>query len=353
MSSNQFVHLHVHSEYSLLEASSGVKDLAVKASEMGMPALALTDNGNMFGAIEFYFACLDKGIKPIIGLDTYLVGDRNIKGQDRNEIQRPPTRLVLLASSLKGYQNLCQISSLGYKEGFYYKPRIDYDVLKNFNEDVIALSGGLRGEIPQTFLTEGKDYALDKIRKLKDLFSDRLYLEINRTGLPQWKEIGSFLQEASKITSVPLVAANDVHYLTQDDQMSQEVLICIGTNKTLQDESRFRLGTDQFYLKSADEMRSLFPDMPEACDRTLEIAERVNVKFKLKDDKGKPIYHLPSFATPEGSTTTDEIRRLALEGLEVRFQEASIRKEVISEESRKGYFSRLDFELSVIDRMGF
>ncbi len=348
-----FVHLHVHSEYSLLEASAGVKDLAKQAAHLGMPALALTDNGNMFGAIEFYFACLDKGIKPILGVDTYLVNDRLIKGQDRNEIQRPPTRLVLLATSLKGYQNLCQISSAGYQEGFYYKPRIDYSILKNFNEDVIALTGGLRGEIPQAFLNEGKDLALEKIRRLKELFSDRLYLEINRTGISQWKEIDSFLQEASRITSVPLLAANDVHYLGQDDQMSQEVLICIGTNKTLQDESRFRLGSDQFYLKSAPEMRKLFKDLPQACDRTLEVADRINIKFRLKDDKGKPIYHLPSFPTQAGFTLSDEIRRITFEGLEVRFQEAAARKEEITPESRENYFKRLDFELGVIDRMGF
>jgi DNA polymerase-3 subunit alpha len=348
-----FVHLHVHSEYSLLEASSGVKDLAKKAAEFGMPALALTDNGNMFGAIEFYFACLDKGVKPILGLDTYLVNDRMIKTQDRNEIQRPPTRLVMLATSLKGYQNLCQISSSGYQEGFYYKPRIDKSVLKAFNEDILVLSGGLRGDICQSFLNDGPDVALAKIRELKEIFSDRFYLEINRTGLSQWNELAPFLQEASKITSVPLVAANDVHYLEQDDQMSQEVLICIGTNKTLHDESRFRLGSDQFYLKSSEQMRELFKDIPEVCDRTLEIAERTNIKFKLKDEKGKPIYHLPSYPTEGGATLSDEMARLAREGVEVRFQEAAARNEAVADERKAEYSKRLDFELSVIGSMGF
>lgn len=349
-----FVHLHTHSEYSLLEASTRVKALAKRAAEYQMPAVALTDNGNMFGAIEFHFAALDQGIKPILGLDVYMApGSRLVKSQDRNEIQKPNTRLVLLAQNLDGYRNLCQISSVGYQEGFYYKPRVDYETLEKYNEHLLVLSGGLRGEIPQSFLTEGPEKALEKVRHLQKIFGDRFYLEMNRTGLPEWKEINAFLLEASKITGVPVVAANDVHYLGQDDQMSQEVLICIGTNKTLQDESRFRLGTDQFYLKSSEQMRELFKDLPEACDRTLEIADRCQVQFKMKDSAGKAIYHLPSFPTENGATLDEEIRRLSRAGLERRFLELAARGEVVAEEKKPEYWQRLDFELSVIDRMGF
>ncbi len=352
--SKSFVHLHVHSEYSLLEASSRVKGIVKKAAEYEMPAVALTDNGNMFGAIEFYFAALDKNIKPILGLDAYLApGSRLQKAQDRNEIQKPLTRLVLLAQNFDGYQNLCQISSIGYQEGFYYKPRIDYEVLNKYNQNLIALSGGLRGEVVQTFLSEGPEKALEKIRGLQKIFSDRFYLEMNRTGVPEWKEINKFLLEASKITGVPVVAANDVHYLAPDDQMSQEVLICIGSNKTLQDESRFRLGSDQFYLKKPDQMRELFADVPEACDRTLEIAERCQIKFKLKDDKGKAIYHLPSFPTSEGRTVQEEIRLMSEQGLQRRFEEAAAHGHAIVEEKKPEYQKRLDYELSIIDRMGF
>lgn len=349
-----FVHLHTHSEYSLLEASCRVKGIVKKAAEYSMPAVALTDNGNMFGAIEFYFAALDKGIKPIIGLDAYMAPNSRLqKGQDRNEIQKPNSRLVLLAQNLDGYRNLCQLSSIGYQEGFYYKPRIDYEVLEKFSPHLIALSGGLRGEVAQSFLNEGPDAALEKIKRLQKIFADRFYLEMNRTGLPEWKELNNFLLEASKITGVPYVAANDVHYLEQDDQMAQEVLICIGTNKSLQDESRFRLGSNQFYFKKADQMRELFRDLPEACDRTLEIAERCDVKFKMKDSAGKAIYHLPSFPTEGGASLTDEIRRLSLEGLERRFSEAVLAGEPIAEEKKTDYFKRLDYELSIIDRMGF
>jgi DNA polymerase-3 subunit alpha len=349
-----FVHLHVHSEYSLLEAACRIKPLVKKAAGMGMPALALTDNGNMFGAIEFYFAAQEVGIKPILGIDAYLApGSRLDKKQDRDQIQTFPRRLVLLATSLTGYQNLCQLSSISYQEGFYWKPRIDYEVLEKFNQDIICLSGGLRGEVVDCFLKEGPEAALEKIKKLKAIFGDRFYLEMNRTGLPAWDQINPFLQEASKITSTSLVAGNDVHYLTPDDQIAQEVLVCIGTNKTLQDESRFKLGTSEFYLKSPEEMQKLFSDVPEALQNTLEIAERCNVKFKLKDDKGKAIYHLPSYPTKDGLSLQEEIRRQSFEGLEIRFKEAEVRDETVPPEQKGQYVERLNYELGVIDRMGF
>lgn len=332
-----------------------MKAIAKKAAEFNMPAVALTDNGNMFGAIEFYFACQEKSVKAILGLDVYMAPQgRFVKSTDRNEIQKPNTRLVLLAENIDGYRNLCQISSLGYQEGFYYKPRIDYEVLQKLNQNLICLSGGLRGEIPQTFLSEGPEKALEKIKKLKEIFSDRFYLELNRTGLAEWKEINEFLLEASRICSVPVVAANDVHYLEQDDQMSQEVLICIGSNKTLQDPTRFRLGTDQFYFKSSEQMNLLFADLPQACERTLEIAERCNVQFKLKDDAGKAIYHLPSYPTAEGRGLKEEIEVQAQNGLLLRMKEMQQSgAEELTEEQKKQYFERLQFELSVIDRMGF
>lgn len=349
-----FVHLHAHSEYSLLEASSRVKDLAKKAAEYSMPGIALTDNGNMFGAIEFYFACLDKGIKPILGMDAYLAPfGRHQKAQSRDAVSRPNTRLVLLAQNFHGYQDLCRLSTIGYQEGFYYKPRIDYEVLEKHSKNLIALSGGTRGEVGWTFLNEGPEKAIEKIKKLQQIFGDRFYLEINRTGLSEQKELNKFLLEAVKLTGVQAVATNDIYYTNQDDQMAQEVLVCIGSNKTLQDESRFRLGSDQFYLKSPQAMRELFKDLPELCDRTLEIADRCEIKFKLKDDKGKAIYHLPSYPTEVGNSLREEIESLSKRGLEVRFQEAEARGEPVAEEQKPNYFKRLEYELGVIDRMGF
>ena len=350
-----FVHLHTHSEYSLLEAALRVKDLAKKAAEFQMPAVALTDLGNMYGAIEFYFACLDKKVKPILGIEVYLAPGNNrfLKTVDRNEIRRDPTRLVLLAQNLQGYRNLCQISTLGFTEGFYYKPRIDEEILQKFGSDLIVLSGGLQGDISQKFLKDGPEVALQQIQKYQQMFGDRFYLEVNRTGLSEWTKIIPFMQEASEKTGVKLVAGNDVHYLDRDDQMSQEVLLCIGNNHTLRDESRQKLGSDQFYLKDADQMKTLFQDLPGLCERTLEIADRCDLKFKLKDEAGKPIYHLPSFPTPEGLTLKETIREESLKGLEIRLREALERGEPVLEAEREKYLARIDYELSVIDRMGF
>jgi DNA polymerase-3 subunit alpha len=261
-----FSHLHVHSEYSLLEASCRVKAIAKKAAEYQQPAVALTDYGNMFGAIEFYFACLDKGVKPLIGLEAYIAPrSRMEKKQDPNvrfsEVSLGPQRLVFLAQNLEGYQNLCKLSSVGYQEGFYWKPRIDYEILKEYSSNLICLSGTQRGEVVGTLLKEGPEAALAKVRALKELFDDRFYLELSRT-LPQGsdvqKTINSFILEASKICNVPIVATNDVHYITQDDQIAQEVLVCIGSNKTLADESRYKLGSSEFYFKNSDSMTKLF-----------------------------------------------------------------------------------------------
>lgn len=240
-----FVHLHVHSEYSLLEAACRVKAIAKKAAEMGQPAVALTDLGNMFAAIEFFFACKDAGVKPILGLEVFVTGDRTEKKNER-DAWIGPSRLVLLATSTKGYRNLCRLSSIGYQEGFYWKPRIDDAALRECSEDLICLTGGLRGQIPDMFLKEGPDAALARIEVLKEIFPDRLYLEMNRTGLPEWDRVNPFLIEASKKTGVPLVAGNDVHYMKADDQIVQEVLVCIGQNKTLSDEGRPRLGSSEF-----------------------------------------------------------------------------------------------------------
>ena len=204
-----FVHLHTHSEYSLLEAACRLKGLAKKAKEFEMPALALTDNGNMFGAIEFYFACQDQGVKPIIGMDAYVAPNGRFEKKADREANLGPRKLVLLAQNFKGYQNLCWLSSKAFQEGFYWKPRIDDELLKSHNQDLICLTGGLRGEIPDLFVKEGPDAALKRIRQLKEIFGDRLYLEMNRT-IPAWKDINKFILEASRIENVQIVAANDV-----------------------------------------------------------------------------------------------------------------------------------------------
>ena len=321
-----FVHLHVHSQYSLLEATCRSKALAKKAAELGMPALALTDNGNMFGAIEFYFACKDVGIKPIVGLEVFIAPkSRLVKGEDKDAASQPARRLVLLAQNYTGYQSLCRLSTIGYQEGFYYRPRVDYETLEKHSTDILALSGGLMGEVPWTFLNKGPEAAMDRIRHFQKIYGDRFYLEICRTAVKGWEQIVPFMQQASRETGVKLVATNDVHYLTRDEQMAQEVLLCIGTNKSLQDENRFRLGSDQFYFKGPQQMRDLFHDIPEACEQTLEIAERCDLKFNVTDSKDAPSYHLPSYPTTEGRSRTDDIALLSKPGLERRVNEADQR----------------------------
>lgn len=348
-----FVHLHVHTQYSLLEATCKPKLLAQKAAEFEMPAVAITDLGNMFGVIEHYFACNDAGVKPIIGLEVFLAPkSRHVKGEDRDNRQ-PNTRLVLLAKNYEGYQNLCRISTIGYQEGFYYRPRVDYEVLEKHSKNLIALTSGSFGDVPWTFINKGEDEAVEKLKKLKTIFNEDLYLELTRTGLSQNKEINNFLLNCSKQFSIPIVAGNDVHYMKKDEQIGQEVLICIGTNKTLQDPARYRLGSDQFYFKSADEMKALFKDLPEAIENTVKIANQCNVVFNLTDDDGKPIYHLPTYPTKAGRSLKEEIEVIAKDGLIKRFDEYERIGELFDDEKKQEYSKRLDFELQVIDGMGF
>lgn len=349
-----FVHLHVHSQYSLLEATCEYESLCARAKDFGMQALAVTDYGNMFGAIEFYFEAKAADLKPILGLEVYIAPKgRLVKGEDPEGSRLPNRRLVLLAMNYKGYQNLCKISSTGYQEGFYYRPRVDYEVLEKYSDNIIALSGSLMGDVPWTYKNLGEVKARERIDYYQKLYGDRFYIEVNRTGLSDWDDVSEFLIREARERNIKIVATNDVHYTLPQDQVAQEVLICIGSNKTLQDPSRFRLGSDQFYLKSAEQMRELFKDLPEACDTTLEIAERCNIKFELKTPDGKPIYHLPSFPTQNGVSDTQEISRLSHEGLERRFQELKGKGEEVSEAKRPGYLERLAYELKIIDQMGF
>ena len=349
-----FVHLHVHSQYSLLEASCRIEDMIAKCQKWSMPAVALTDVGNMFGGAEFYFSCKQAGIKPLIGLEVLIApSSRFDKGQSPDQITLSNRKLVLLAMNYEGYQALCRISTIGYQEGFYYRPRIDYEVLEKYSEHLIALSGGVNGEVPWTFLNQGADAAKQKAQTFKNIYGDRFYLEMNRTGVPKWDKINPFLLELSEDLQVPLVAANDVHYTEQDDQLSQEVLVCIGSNKVITDESRYRLGSDQFYFKSPDEMRKLFDDIPQVCDRTLEIAERCDVEFKLKNKQGHTNYHLPAFPTSKGVSLLEEMRQKSYEGFKNRVKFLKNHGREFTKEQITKYNERLDYELSIIDKMGF
>ncbi len=354
-----FVHLHVHSHYSILQSSCTVSDLIDKSIEYKMDSVALTDYGNMFGSLEFYFSALDKGIKPILGCEMYYVDDCLKKSKSNNNFRNPMEgykTLVLLAKNLEGYRNLCRINTKAYQEGFYFVPRVDYKVLDQYKEGLIALTGGQRGRASHFYHKKGKDHAVQEIDKLKSIFRKDLYLTFHPKGIDKHLEYNSFLVETSRDKKIPLVSSNDVHYVNKKDSIVQDVLFCIGTNRTLSDRERSRLGVSEFYFKDSDKMYNMFNDSEfsqvykEACDRTLEVAEQCSVHFKVKDKEGNPIYHLPKLTQVKSAKG---FKDLAVKGLERRFKEADMRGESILGERKKEYKDRLQYELKIIEDMGF
>ena len=291
-----FTHLHVHTEFSLLDGSSKIKEITKRAKELGMDSLAITDHGVMYGAIDFYRAALANGIKPIIGCEVYVApGSRFDKeanaGEDRYY------HLILLAENNKGYANLCKIVSKGFVDGFYYKPRVDYEVLREFHEGIICLSACLAGEV-QRFLARG-DYQAGKEAALRylDIFGkDNYFLELQDHGIPEQKTVNQQLLRLSDELGVDLVCTNDVHYTYADDVEAHDILLCIQTGKKKSDEDRMRYEGGQYYLKSPEEMADLFKYAPQALENTEKIAKRCNVTFEFGVTK------IPSFPVPEGYT---------------------------------------------------
>ncbi len=345
-----FVHLHTHTQYSLLEATCKVEELVDLAVKYKMPAIAFTDYGNMFGAVESYLACKKKGIQPILGIEVFVTEDRFVKGE-KTFHKTSDRQIVLLAKNFKGYQQLCQINTKGQQEGFYYRPRIDMEVLKEFSEDLICLTGGLKGIVPLKFIDQGNDIALAEIRNLKEIYKDNLFLEIQRPNLTQnsqWDKVNKFLLQASKELEVPVVATNDIHFTHKEDAIARDVLDCIRTNTILHEVSNDKAVANEYYFKSSEEMQKLFTDIPEAISNTLEVANRCEIEFQLEDKKGQPIYHLPSYPTKEGRSLLEEITFQAKQGLEARFSKNS---DTISNKDK--YYARLNHELEIIHSMGF
>ncbi|MFP4301094.1 MAG: DNA polymerase III subunit alpha [Spirochaetaceae bacterium] len=334
---SSFIHLHNHSDFSLLKGASPIKGMVARAKELGMDALAITDDGNLFGALNFYMACRNAEIKPIIGCDFYLApGDR----RSRSSLENPNrlSRLVLLAENNAGYQSLIKLSSIGYTEGFYYKPRIDDEVLCRYTEGVIALSGSLSGEIPRLILSNKLAEAEERANWYRELYGpDRFYLELCDHGIPEQKVLNKELLELSEKLGIPMVAANDTHYLRQEDANAQDILLCIGSNKKKNDAGRFRFSTDQFYLKSEEEMRGLFQEYPGAIENSRRIAEMCELEIELPGPK------FPNYEIPERFETRDDyLRHLTWEGLRHRYEE-------LSEEIT----GRAEKELDIIISMGF
>jgi len=365
---NSFVHLHLHTQYSLLDGALRIPDLMKKCVEFGMPAVASTDHGNMFGAIDFYTQAKKAGIKPLLGSEIYFTpGSRfdkkapriskTLDSQDENESKHHIHHLVLICKNLEGYQNLCKLLSKAYLEGFYYKPRVDAELLREYSKGLIATTACLKGEVAYNFFTGNDDRASDAASKYLEIFGDDFFLEIQENGLPEQKIVNQKLIALAKSKSIPLVATNDVHYLTREDAAAQEVLLCVQTGKTFLDEKRMRMSTNEFFLKSPEQMRKAFSYYTEACDNTLRIADRCNLEFKWVDKSGKQIYHLPAFPIETKETVEDFFKRMGREGLKARFAGSHFKKLQLDarweSEIKPKYQARLDDELEMIIQMGF
>ena len=328
-----FAHLHLHTEYSLLDGACRIKRLVKQVKELGMDACAMTDHGVLYGAVEFYIACRENGIHPVIGCEVYVCPDM----EDKRAFSREYSHLILLCENETGYRNLMYLVSEGFTRGFYYKPRIDYALLKEHHEGLIGLSACLSGDLPKLLLEERYGDAEKYVRAMVNIFGENhFFIEIMDHGLMEEKMVLPRLVEMSRKTGVPLVATNDCHYLRREDADAQEVLMCIQTGKTLEDSSRMRMESRELYLKSEAEMRALFPDQGEAIERAYEIAHRCKVDFDFSK------VHLPRYDVPEGETSESMLRRLCEEGLSQRYAPGDT-------EARE----RLEYELSVIAKMGY
>ncbi len=344
----EFTHLHVHTGYSLLDGAAKIKELVHRAKELGYGSLAITDHGVMYGVIEFYEACMAEGIKPILGCEVYVSPgsrfDREIgKGDERYY------HLVLLAETDQGYHNLSKIVTRGFTEGFYYKPRVDMEVLEKYHEGIIALSACLAGEVATHLRKNDYDGARDAAIKYRNIFGeDNYFLEMQDHGIPDQATVNAGVMRLSKELGIPMVVTNDSHYIYAEDWEAHDVLLCIQTNRKVQDENRMRYDGGQYYLKSKEEMAELFPYATEALENTHKIAERCNVKIVFGEQK------VPKFDVPDGYTAEEYLEKLVYDGMNKKY---GIKYEDTEDlkEGEKGYDvrQRIDYELSVIKSMGF
>jgi DNA polymerase III subunit alpha len=331
-----FVHLHVHTEYSLLDGANRIRDLIKRVGELGMKSVAITDHGVMYGVVDFYKEAVKNGIKPILGCEVYTAPRGRLDKQSGVDAEQG--HLVLLAKDAVGYKNLMKIVSIGFTEGFYYKPRIDFEVLEKYSEGIIALSACLSGDIPKALLRNDYEKAGNIVKRMSSIFGPgNFFLELQINGIEEQNLVNQQLIKLSRETGIPLVATNDAHYLRREDARAHEILLCIQTGKNINDDDRMRFSTDEVYVKSPEEMHQLFIHMPEALDNAVRIAERCNVELEF----GK--LHLPEYKVPEGREPFEYLSSLCVEGLGRKFGDR------VDEEKKE----RLDYELSVIRQMGY
>ncbi|HUJ12817.1 MAG TPA: DNA polymerase III subunit alpha [Thermoanaerobaculia bacterium] len=342
-----FVHLHLHTEYSLLDGATRPDQLAKRVAQLGMPACAITDHGNMFGAVEFYNAMHAQGVKPIIGCEMYVAyGSRLDKAgvEDQAADAGSNNHLIVLAANDTGYHNLVKLVSYGYTDGFYYKPRIDKELLREYREGLIVLSSCLKGEVSQNLA--GGNYAKAKEAALQYkeiLGADNFFLEIQDHGIPDQQKIVPMMARLGEEVGLQLVGTNDSHYLEKSDAFAHEVLLCIGTGKTLGDERRMKFYSDDFYVKGPEEMRKVFAAYPQAVENTMRIADRIDVKIATNG------LHLPKFPVPQGFDATAYFEKIAREGLKKRLAN----KKKPGKHEPQAYLDRLEHEIDIIKRMGF
>ncbi len=330
-----FVHLHVHTEYSLLDGACRIDGIMDRVKELGQSAVAITDHGVMYGCIDFYKAAKAAGVKPIIGCEVY-VARRNMSDRVHG-IDNDPYHLVLLCENRRGYENLCKMVSEAFISGFYGKPRVDLALLEKYHEGLIATSACLAGAIPQYLLEEDYDSAKKYALKMADIFGDgNFYLELQDHGIDEQRPVNQGVERLARETGLPLIVSNDAHYLRKEDAAMQDVLLCIQTGKTVDDENRMRFEQEEFYLKSEEELRELFPNHDAAFENTVKIADRCNLEFTFHE------YHLPSFPVPEGYTNEEYFREICMKGFRERY-----------ENPPQEYFDRLEYEIGVISRMGY
>lgn len=331
-----FTHLHLHTQFSLLDGACRLGELVSRAKELGMTSLAVTDHGNMYGAVDFYRECKKQGIKPIIGCEVY-VAPRSRYDKDKT-LDSKYNHLVLLVKNETGYKNLIKMVSLSYTEGFYFKPRIDRDLLEKYSDGLVCLSACLAGEIPQFLLQRDYEGAKSAALWYESVFGKGNYfLELQNHGIEQEQIVLDGIKRLSRDTGIPLVATNDVHYVNKEDADIQQVLICIATNHILGEDTGLEFHSDNFYLKSEEEMLSLFCDVPEAVENTAKVADMCNFDFEFGNTK------LPYFATPDNMNHFEYFKMKCFEGMKKRY----------GENPPEAYVKRLNYELETVDKMGY